>query len=170
MIRKMTLATLVLAATAAMAGAPAMADDDDDEAAEATSAGGAIPGTRTLELGFAGLMDNRNRTDLEPITLTVGQLQSPGEYQLQSGGYYRLEITSDGTQELAVEGPGFFRNVWVNEIVINDIEVRPLGVESLEFDSAGTARISFVAIVPGQYELRIPGTTGETQRATFVIQ
>ncbi len=173
MIRKMTLATLVLAATAAMAAVPAMADDDDDddEAAEAAApAGGAIPGTRTLELGFAGLMDNRNRTDLEPITLTVGQMQSPGEYQLQSGGYYRIEITADGTQELAIEGPGFFRNIWINEIVIDDIEIRPLGVDSIEFDSAGTARISFIAIRPGQYELRIPGTTGESQRAVFVIQ
>ncbi len=169
MIRRTTFAAVMLTATAAMASAQDEAGENGSESAEAP-ASAAIPGTRTLELGFAGLMDNRNRTDLEPITLTVGQLQSPGEYQLQSGGYYRIEITADGTQELAVEGPGFFRNIWINEIVINDIEIRPLGVDSIEFDSAGTARISFIAIRPGQYELRIPGTTGETQRAVFVIQ
>jgi hypothetical protein len=158
---------LVLACSTATAWAQAEADDDDEEAAAAPAA---VGGTRTLELGFAGLMDARNRTDLEPINLTVGQLQSPGEYTLQSGGYYRIDVNSDGTQELAIEGPAFFRSVWINEVVINDIEVRPLGLDSLEFDSAGTATISFVAVRPGQYEVRIPGTTGETQRAIFVIQ
>lgn len=126
--------------------------------------------TRTLELGFAGLMDNANRTDLAPIRLSAGVLQADGDYQLQSGGYYRIEIVSDGTQEIAVEGPGFFRNVWVNEIVINDLEVRPLGVDSIEFDDEGTVEMSFIAITPGQYDLRIRGTTGETQRANFIVQ
>jgi hypothetical protein len=41
------------------------------------------------------------------------------------------------------------RNIWVNEIVINDIEIRPMGVSSLEFDDEGTALISFIAITPG---------------------
>ncbi len=136
----------------------------------ATSAAVAAAQTRTLELGFAGLMDNANRTDLPPIQLSAGVLRTEGDYQLRSGGYYRLEITSDGTQELAVEGPGFFRNVWVNEIVINDLEVRPLGVDSIEFDDEGTVEMSFIAITPGRYDLRIRGTTGETQRANFVVQ
>jgi hypothetical protein len=41
------------------------------------------------------------------------------------------------------------RNIWVNEIVINDIEIRPMGVSSLEFDDEGAALISFIAITPG---------------------
>jgi hypothetical protein len=41
------------------------------------------------------------------------------------------------------------RNVWVNEIVINDIEIRPMDIPSLEFDDEGTALISFIAITPG---------------------
>ena len=64
-------------------------------------------------------------------------MQSPATTSL-SGGYYRIDLISDGTQEIAVEGPGLFRNVWVNEIVINDLEVRPLGLDSIEFDDAGT--------------------------------
>lgn len=136
----------------------------------AASATFAVAQTRTLELGFAGLMDNANRTDLPPIRLSAGVLQTDGDYQLQSGGYYRIEIVSDGTQEIAVEGPGFFRNVWVNEIVINDLEVRPLGVDSIEFDDEGMVEMSFIAITPGQYDLRIRGTTGETQRANFIVQ
>lgn len=169
MKRTMTLAAMILAATAAMASAQTEAEeDDDDEAAAAAPAPGA--GGRTLNLGFAGLMDRANRTDLPPINLSAGVLNTEGDYTLQSGGYYRIEITSDGTQEIAVEGPGFFRNVWVNEIVINDLEVRPLGVDSIEFDDAGTIEMSFVAITPGAYDIRIRGTSGETQRANFTIQ
>ena len=90
--------------------------------------------------------------------------------QAASGGYYRIDIISDGTQEIAVEGPGLFRAVWINEVVINDLEVRPLGLNSIEFDDEGTVSLSFVAITPGQYDIRIRGTTGDSQRAAFVIQ
>ena len=61
-------------------------------------------------------------------------------------------------------------DVWVNEVVINDLEVRPLGLDSIEFDDEGTVSLSFVAITPGQYDIRIRGTTGDTQRAAFVIE
>lgn len=126
--------------------------------------------TRSIELGFAGLMDASNRTDLPPVNLTAGVMETEGSYELLSGGYYRLDIVSDGTQEIAVEGPDLFRNIWINEIVIEDLEIRPLGLDSIEFDDAGTVSLSFVAITPGQYELRIRDTTGETQRAEFTVQ
>jgi len=117
----------------------------------------------------AGLLTG-GATDLEPITLSSGQPLAQAPYDLESGKYYELAINADGTAEIALEGPDFFRNVWVNEIVINDIEVRPLGIDSLEFDDEGTATISFVTIRPGQFTLRIPGTTGETQRAVFNVK
>ena len=167
MKRAWTLAAMILAATATVTTGWAQDDDDDDDApAAAVSAAG----EHTLTLGFAGLMDRANRTDLEPINLTAGAMHSGAPYQLRSGGYYRIDVVSDGTQEIAIEGPGFFRNVWVNEIVISDLEVRPLGVDSIEFDDEGTVSMSFVAITPGRYDIRIRGTTGETQRADFIIQ
>jgi hypothetical protein len=43
-------------------------------------------------------------------------------------------------------------------------------VHSLEFDDAGEAEISFIAIVPGTFTLSIPGTEGESQRASFTIR
>jgi hypothetical protein len=158
-----------LAAVGATAWSQETEEDDEAPAAEAAAPGG-LPGARTLQLGIAGLMERSNRTDLPPINLTAGAMQSEGEYKLLSGGYYRIDIVSDGTQEIAVEGPGLFRNVWVNEVVINDLEVRPLGLDSIEFDDAGTVSLSFVAITPGQYDLRIRGTTGDSQRAAFVIE
>ena len=107
---------------------------------------------------------------LEPITLSSGQPLAKGAYELESGKYYRIDINCDGSAELAISGPDFFRNVWVDEVVINDIEVRPLGVDSLEFDDEGTATISFVTIRPGTFTLSIPGTTAESQRATFIVK
>lgn len=107
---------------------------------------------------------------LDPITLSAGKPLAEKPYELEAGKYYRLTIKADGSQELAIEGPEFFRNVWVNEIVVNDIEIRPMGVSSLEFDAEGEAVISFVTILPGTFYLKIPNTTGETQRAIFKVK
>ena len=117
----------------------------------------------------AGLLSG-GAVKLEPITLSSGKPLAAAPYALQAGKYYSIEITADGSAELAIGGPQFFRNVWVDEVVINDIEVRPLGVDSIEFDDEGTARISFVTIRPGTFELRVPGTTGESQRAVFNVK
>ena len=107
---------------------------------------------------------------LAPITLSSGMPLADAPYELESGKYYRLEIICDGSAELAIGGADFFRNIWVDEVVINDIEVRPMGLSSLEFDDEGSAEIKFIAIRPGIYELRIPGTTGETQGVKITIK
>jgi hypothetical protein len=120
-------------------------------------------------LAQAGLLTG-GAAELAPITLSSGQPLASAPYELEAGKYYRLPIQADGTAEIAIEGPEFFRNVWVDEVVINDIEVRPLGVASLEFDDEGTATISFVTIRPGTFILRIPGTTGDTQQAVFNVK
>lgn len=118
----------------------------------------------------SGIMSRANRVELAPLTLASGKPVAAAPYALKSGGYYRIEIEADGTQELALSGGDFFRAIWVNEVVINNIEIRPMGVHSIEFDGAGSARLSFVAILPGSYTLSIPGSSGETQRAVFNIR
>ena len=117
----------------------------------------------------AGLLTG-GATELEPITLSSGQSLAKAPYELESGKYYSIDVNADGSAELALAGPSFFRNVWIDEVIINDIEVRPLGLDSLEFDDEGTATISFVTIRPGSFILQIPGKTGETQRATFNVK
>jgi hypothetical protein len=117
----------------------------------------------------AGLLTG-GATELEPLTLASGQPVAKAPYELEAGKYYRIDVNADGSAELALEGPKFFRNVWVDEVIINEIEVRPLGVDSLEFDDEGTATISFVTIRPGTFELRVPGTTGDSQRAVFNVK
>lgn len=118
----------------------------------------------------AGLLERANRVALPPLKLMSGEPVSSGPLALKSGTYYTMEIQADGSAELALEGAAFFRAVWVNEIVINDIEIRPLGVESFEFDDEGTLELSFIAIKPGKYALSIPGTTGQSQRVDITIE
>lgn len=156
-------------AAASAAAAQADEDDDDDDDGGSGEAGVHDAGGK-YDYGFAGLLVRDNRTDLAPLALAAGQPVASAEYTLKSGGYYRIDINADGSQELALSGGDFFRAVWVNEVVINDIEIRPMGVHSLEFDDAGTATMSFIAVVPGRYTLSIPGSHGETQQAVFNIQ
>lgn len=146
-----------LAMAAMLTALPAIAQDkkDDDD--------------KPVRRGQAGLLTGVKK--LEPITLSSGKPLIDKPYELEAGKYYRLPIKSDGTAELAISGSDFFRNVWINEIVVNEIEIRPMGgVESIEFDNEGTATISFVTIRPGTFTLRIPNTTGEHQQAVFKVK
>jgi hypothetical protein len=108
--------------------------------------------------------------DVGPLTLSAGQPLAAGPIELESGKQYSLTIQADGSAELALHGPEFFRNVWINEIIINDIEIRPLGLDSVEFDAAGEVEITFVTIRPGTFTLRIPGTSSDAQSATFNVK
>lgn len=145
---KTVVAATVLAVISSM---PLLAQEEDD-------------------LGAAGLLSAPNKEDLPPITLSAGQPLAAAPLKLKSGRYYEIEIEADGSQELGLAGPGFFRAIWIDEIVIEGLEIRPYGIDSVEFDEAGTMEIGFIAIRPGSYELRVPGTTGDLQRLEIVIE
>lgn len=121
-------------------------------------------------LGAAGLLSGKNKEDLPPIKLSSGEPISEGPWTLKSGTYYEFEIIGDGSQELALAGAEFFRAIWIDEIVVEGLEIRPLGLDSIEFDEAGEMEVGFVAIKPGRYHMKIPGTEGETQRVEITIE
>lgn len=133
---------------------------------------GAVPAAAqtTLSLGPAGLLSRENRTTLAPLTLAAGAPLAEAPLQLQSGRYYVLPIVSDGSAELGIAAPAFFRAIWIDEVVIGGIEVRPFGLESIEFDDEGEARISFVAIRPGRYTIGVPGSQGDRMRVEVTIE
>ncbi|WP_342078182.1 hypothetical protein [Yoonia sp. SS1-5] len=143
-----------LALFAALALASSAVADDDD----------------TPSFGAAGLLSGSNKENLPPIILSAGEPISAEPWVLKSGTYYEFEIQGDGSQELALVGPEFFRAIWIDEIVVEGLEIRPLGLDSVEFDEAGEMEIGFIAIKPGAYYMKIPGTTGETQRVEITIQ
>lgn len=134
--------------------APAFADADDDDNG----------------FGLAGILSASNKEDLEPIQLSAGEPLTSAPWVLKSGTYYEFEIQGDGSAELALVGPEFFRAIWIDEIVVEGLEIRPLGLDSIEFDEAGEMEIGFLAIKPGSYYLKVPGSTGETQRLEITIQ
>lgn len=148
------LRTLIsVTAMTCVAATGAFADDDDDDG-----------------FGLAGILSAKNKEDLSPITLSAGVPLSEENWELKSGTYYEFEIEADGSQELALVGAEFFRAIWIDEIVIEGLEIRPLGLDSVEFDEAGTMEIGFLAIKPGNYHMKIPGSTGETQRIEIEIK
>ncbi|WP_299922327.1 hypothetical protein [uncultured Pelagimonas sp.] len=146
------LLTALLAAALPFA---ALADNDDDD---------------DDKFGLAGVLSAKNKEDLEPIQLGAGIPLTSAPWVLKSGTYYEFEIQGDGSQELALVGPEFFRAIWIDEIVVEGLEIRPLGLDSVEFDEAGEMEIGFLAIKPGSYYLKIPGSTGETQRLEITIE
>lgn len=149
MTKFLTAALLALSLPAA-----AMADDDDDEP----------------QFGMAGLLSATNKEDLPPIILSAGMPLSDAPWDLKSGTYYEFEIQGDGSQELALVGSEFFRAIWIDEIVVEGLEIRPLGLDSIEFDEAGEMEIGFIALKPGSYHLKVPGSSGETHRLEIAIR
>ncbi len=127
-------------------------------------------GSPREDWGRAGILSSNNRAELPPITLSSGMPLVDAPWVLTSGTYYSFEIIGDGSGEMGLEGAEFFHAIWINEVVVNDLEVRPIGLNSIEFDDAGEMEISFVAIKPGEYYIRIPGSTGDTQRIAITIQ
>ena len=139
-------------------------------AATAALALGAASMAAAHDFGFAGVLSNTNKGEMPGITLALGKPLADGPITLNSGMGYELEIYADGSGELALEGSGFFRAIWINEVVVNGLEIRPFGLESVEFDEEGTMEIEFLAIKPGRYFLKIPGSNGESQRVDINIQ
>ena len=122
------------------------------------------------ELGFAGLLSGSNKEDLPPITLASGKPLAEGPMMLKSGTAYQIDIVAAGSAELGLRGAEFFRAIWINEIMVNGLEIRPLGLDSVEFDDAGTMEVEFIAIKPGQYFLEIPGSRDDSPRVEITIQ
>lgn len=147
----MKILTAVLATSALLHSPVALADDNNG-------------------FGLAGILSSGNKADLPPIQLSAGMPLADAPWELSSGTYYEFEIVADGSQELALVGPEFFRAIWIDEIVIEGLEIRPLGLDSVEFDEAGEMEIGFLAIKPGSYHLKIPGSTGDTQRLEITIK
>lgn len=107
--------------------------------------------------------------DLPELALTGDLKMSQTEYQLETGKYYRINITSDGQEEFAWMAPELFRNAWVNQVVVNDLEVKAADIYSLEFDAAGTFELTFVPIRPGRYDFFVDGYEAQGMIGAFVV-
>jgi hypothetical protein len=113
-----------------------------------------------------------NATRLPELVIDSAELTfSETEYQLETGKYYRWSIVHDGGEELAIFAPELMRNSWINQIVINDLEVKPWGgIYSVEFDDEGTIDIWFVPIRPGEYDFYAAGYENRGLKGKFVVR
>lgn len=101
--------------------------------------------------------------DSAKLTLSVS------EFALETGKYYRWRIVHDGGEEFQIVAPELFRNVWIDQVVINDLEVKPLALYSVEFDDAGTIDIWFVPIRPGEFAFWVAGYENRGLAGKFVV-
>jgi len=112
-----------------------------------------------------------NGAKLELKVDTTNNTFSQNEIDLETGKYYRLDITVDeGADDTALMMPEFFRNVWINQIVINDMEIKVQTPYSLEWDAGGTINLSFVPIRPGEYDFWIDGYQDKGLKGKFVVK
>lgn len=110
-------------------------------------------------------------TELELNIDTRTLAFSETEFQLETGKYYIWSITHDGYEELMIQAPALFRNSWINQIIINDLEVHTSGaIYGVEFDDEGTLTIGFVPIRPGNYDFFAPGFEDRGLKGTFVVR
>jgi hypothetical protein len=110
-------------------------------------------------------------TRLPDLTLDSAALSmSWTETELETGKYYRWRIVHDGGEEFQIVAPDLFRNSWINQVVIEDLEVKPFGLHSVEFDDEGTIDIWFVPIRPGNYAFGVAGFESRGMAGTFVVR
>ena len=111
-------------------------------------------------------------TELETLVMSGRDLTfSINEYTIETGKYYKWRIESDGLEEFRVNAPELWRASWINQVVINDIEVKPLGaIYGVEFDDEGAAEVYFVPLMPGNYEFSAPGFEERGMTGTFVVR
>jgi hypothetical protein len=145
MTRKSCIAaTLALLAGASLAGSAAWADDD-----------GTSKVTRS----------SKNLPELVIGTPEDNYAVNRKDFDLVAGQGYRWKITSNGGLEYKFM-TDLFRNVWMDQIVIDDLEVHMDGGPAwLEFDDKGTILVQFHAVRPGEYswsvqDLADKGMTG----------
>jgi len=95
---------------------------------------------------------------------------SQNEYDLETGKYYRLTVSSDGADEVSFAAPDLWRNVWVDSISIDDVAVDAAGLREIGFDDEGSAEITFVPIRPGEYDFYSPGYENRGLKGKFVVK
>ena len=92
-------------------------------------------------------------TRLPDMAIDSAELSlSISNFQLETGKYYRWRIVHDGGEEFQIMAPDLFRNSWIDQVVVADLEVQPMGLYAIEFDDEGTIDVWFVPIRPGDFE------------------
>lgn len=160
--RAIAFAVLVGFATASGHAWAQDGDDDDDDGAPA-AAEAAAPSEKPT----------RASKDVPELVLGSKEDQftvNQKDFQLISGQGYRWKITAAGGLEYKFH-TDLFRNVWNNQIVIDDLEVHMNGAPAwLEFDADGTVQVQFSTVRPGVYTWSVPDLADKGMKGTITIK
>ena len=64
-------------------------------------------------------------TRLPDMMIDSGELTlSISQFELETGKYYRWRIVHDGGEEFQILAPDLFRNSWIGQVVIEELEVK----------------------------------------------
>jgi ABC-type amino acid transport substrate-binding protein len=92
------------------------------------------------------------------------------DFELVAGQGYRWKITRKGDLEYKF-ATDLFRNSWIDQIVINDLEVHMNGAPAwLEFDVNGTILVEFTTVKPGQYTWSDPDLADKGLKGTITVK
>ena len=160
-------------------------DDDDDDMGSATMVPPASeltipPGSEMMPAAALngdqlGLPENTLSSQIvTPLILGEGGQPfavSDNDFYLRAGQAYRWDIKSEGDVEYKFRATDFFRNVWMNQIVIEDLEIHMAGMPAwLEYDAHGTITVQFQTIRPGRYEWHVEGLDEDQEmRGTITV-
>lgn len=112
----------------------------------------------------------RRAERMEPLVLDAATGFSVTRYEVETGVYYRWRIESDGLEEYKLLAPGLFRESWIDQVVIEDKEIKPFGLHAVEFDNEGEIDIWFIPQRPGEYQFYIEGLETQGFRGVFVVR
>lgn len=108
---------------------------------------------------------------LPPLMLDAADGFSVKTYEVETGQFYRWRIVSDGREEYKLLAPELFRNAWIDQIVIEDKEVKPYGgVYALEFDDEGEIDVFFLVVRPGRYSFYIEALRSQGFEGIFNVK
>jgi hypothetical protein len=112
-------------------------------------------------------------TRLEPLVLGNDQsdfFMSIKEYKLETGKYYRWKVESSGKREYNLVAPEFWRNAWIRQVAVGELEIKTPVLEELDFDGAGSIEVFFIPIRSGTYEFRLRGLEQRGMTGKLVVE
>ena len=112
----------------------------------------------------------RRAERLAPLVIDAVSGFSQTSYTIETGKFYRWRIESDGRDEYRILAPELFKNSWIDQILIDDKSIEPMGIHAIEFDDEGEVDIFFIPIRPGSYEFFVPNLRSQGFRGTFEIE
>ncbi|RJG41668.1 hypothetical protein [Mesorhizobium sp. DCY119] len=165
--RTIAFAALMGAALSASHGWAQDADDDDDDQPAAAATTTAAPASGEKE------QVTRASKDVPELILGTKEDQftaNQKDFELIAGQGYRWKISAAGGLEYKFV-TDLFRNVWMNQIVINDLEVHMNGAPAwLEYDADGTIQVQFTTVRPGIYTWSVPDLADRGMKGTITIK